>query len=329
MSDARANSPKRLIDYLKLAADHLRAKGVDSHRLDAELLMAEALGASRVELYTNHDRPLSRDEVDRFRDLLRRRAAREPIAYILGQREFWSLSLIVDRRVLIPRPETETLVETAVKACTGRLAGPAVPTRYESDAAEAAPPDAAEAPSQAPRQVPTMHRRVLDLGTGSGAIAVAMAVELPGIDIVASDESAASLEVAPRNAERHGVSERIDFRFGDLFSAVGDDEVFDVIVSNPPYCKDAELAEMEPEVRDWEPRGALFGGPDGMRETGRIIAGAPVHLSADGWLVLEVGTQGAEVRAKLEREGWRDVRTVRDLSGRERVVVGRRPAGGK
>jgi len=312
----------------------LRAKGVENDRLDAELLLAEALGMSRVELYTNHERPLSTEEVDRFRELLRRRAAREPVAYILGKREFWSLELAVDRRVLIPRPETETLVEAAVRACTGRLLASRTPTHYEADAVgtgdgavepsvvESALRDAKMQPGSA---IPLLAERVLDLGTGSGAVAVALAVELPGLAIVATDESAATLEVAPRNAARHGVTERIDFRCGDLFDALDDDELFDVIVSNPPYVKDDEILLMEPEVRDWEPRGALFSGADGMRETTRIIDGASRHLRPDGWLLLEVGTQADDVRERLLGRGWRDVRSFCDLAGRDRVVAARRP----
>jgi release factor glutamine methyltransferase len=334
VSTQRNEPPKRLLDYLKLAGDHLRAKGVENDRLDAELLLADALGMSRVELYTNHERPLSTAEVDRFRDLLRRRAAREPVAYILGRREFWSLELAVDRRVLIPRPETETLVEAAVRACTGRLAANAGPTRYETETEagdEVAEPLAAEPSPVAPTPklactVPLRAERLLDIGTGSGAIAVALAVELPGLAIVATDESAATLEVAPRNAARHGVAERIDFRCGDLFAALEGDELFDVIVSNPPYVKDHEISAMEPEVKDWEPRGALFSGADGMRESARIIDGAARHLTPDGWLILEVGTQVDDVRARLASGGWRDVRSFPDLAGRDRVVVARRPA---
>lgn len=324
------SAPKQLIDFLRLADDHLRAKGIESHRLDAELLMSEVLGLARVELYTNYERPLSREEIDRFRELLRRRAAREPVAYILGAREFWSLELLVDRRVLIPRPETETLVAAAVDACTGRLDPPNEPTRYEA-APETEPDEIDTGTGVSPKEpsVGLVDARVLDLGTGSGAIAIALAVELPGLRIVASDESAATLEVAPRNAIRHEVAERIDFRCGDLFATLQDDEIFDVIVSNPPYCKDGEIAAMEPEVRDWEPRGALFSGPDGMRETRRIIAGAPRHLTQSGWLLLEVGTQAADVRAALAAAGWRDIRTVRDLGGEERVVAARTPGGAR
>lgn len=334
MSTQRNEPPKRLLDYLKLAGNHLRAKGIESDRLDAELLLSEALGMTRVELYTHHERPLSTAEVDRFRDLLRRRAAREPVAYILGRREFWSLEFAVDRRVLIPRPETETLVETAVRACTGQLGASAGPTRYEADAptvddAVGESEDSCGAPeAEVRRAVRLLAERLLDIGTGSGAIAVALAVELPELSIVATDESAATLEVAPRNAARHGVAERIDFRCGDLFAAIGEEEVFDVIVSNPPYVKDHEVSEMEPEVRDWEPRGALFSGIDGMRETARIIDGAALHLKPDGWLILEVGTQAADVRQRLTRGGWRDVRSVPDLAGRDRVVAARRPIDG-
>jgi release factor glutamine methyltransferase len=336
VSTQRNEPPKRLLDYLRLAGDHLRVKGVENERLDAELLLADALGMSRVELYTNHERPLSIAEVDRFRELLRRRAAREPVAYILGKREFWSLELAVDRRVLIPRPETETLVETAVRACTGGLAPNTGPTRYELDAATTTgaiaelpadgPLPAESRPKAKPaRNVPLLAERVLDLGTGSGAIAVALAVELPGLSIVATDESAATLEVAPRNAARHGVAERIDFRCGDLFDALESEELFDVIVSNPPYVKDHEISAMAPEVRDWEPRGALFSGADGMRETARIIDGAARHLKTDGWLILEVGTQADDVRARLARDGWRNVRSFPDLAGHDRVVAARRP----
>jgi len=336
VSDANTSPPKLLIDFLKLASDHLATKGIDSARLDAELLLADALGLTRMQLYTSHDRPLAAEEVDRFRTLLRRRATREPVAYILGRREFWSLEFAVDRRVLIPRPETETLVDAAVRACTGTLAASSTPTTYDAvpaagdddasdiDSVEAAASPRREESKKATRAALVVDR-VLDIGTGSGAIAVALAVELPGLALVATDESAASLEVAPRNAAKHGVEERIEFRRGDLFDALESSDVFDVIVSNPPYCKESEVADMEPEVREWEPKGALVGGGDGMSATARIIDGAPRHLAANGWLLLEVGTQAGDVRSRLERGGWRDIRTLHDLAGRDRVVVARPP----
>ena len=339
--------PERLLDFLELAAGHLEAKGVDTARLDAELLLARALGASRVELYTSYDRVLKEGEISAFRELLRRRAAREPVAYILGSREFWSLDFDVDRRVLIPRPETELLVETAIKACRGELEESSEPLRYEPDApvvyepedeqsdgetSEAADNGAARANAGAESNgapgkavLPLVADRVLDIGTGSGAIAVSLAVELPGLSIVATDESAAAMEVAPANADRHGVGERVAFSRGDLFENLEAGECFDVIVSNPPYCKAAELADMEPEVREWEPTGALVSGPEGMDVTGRLVAGAPEHLSREGWLILEVGTQADAVRELLTDKGWRSVRVFRDLAGRERVVAGKAP----
>ena len=285
--------PQRLLDYLTLAQEHLGAKGVESARLDAELLLADTLGLTRVELYTNYDRPLQKEEVDRFRDLLRRRAMREPVAYILGRREFWSLDFEVDRRVLIPRPETETLVEAALEVLGARTSG-------------AAP-------------------ALLDLGTGSGALAIALAVEIPALRVVATDIAAAALEVAPRNAARHDVADRIDFRQGDLYAAVREDERFDAVVSNPPYCRRAELAGLEPEVREWEPGCALVSGTDGMDVTRRIVAGAGKFLAPDGWLLVEVGTQAEDVRDLMTKERWRDVRAFDDLAGRVRVVGAQPP----
>jgi len=300
-------SPKRLLDYLNLAREYLETKGIESARLDAELMLAEVLGLSRIELYTNHDRPLAEPEVAAFRELLRRRAGREPVAYILGRREFWSLDLEVDRRVLIPRPETELLVEQALRALRGQLADGSRPTEQLAQAAK------------------SLDARVLDVGTGSGAIAVALAVESDGLRLVATDCSHASLELAPRNAERHGVAARIEFRHGDLFEPLDADERFDVIVSNPPYCKQGELEQMAPEVRSWEPMLALVSGEDGMGATRRMIDEAPAHLQDDGWMLVEVGTQADQVRLHFEQSGWRDVSTFKDLAGHDRVVAAKPP----
>jgi release factor glutamine methyltransferase len=231
------------------------------------------------------------------------------VAYILGRREFWSLDLEVDRRVLIPRPETELLVETALRAL-GR----------DLDDTGHTPLDQVRA------KVAISEARVLDIGTGSGAVAVALAVEGQNLRLVATDQSHASLELAPRNAERHGVSERIEFRQGDLFGAVSAQEKFDLIVSNPPYVTTSEVDLMEPEVKSWEPASALVSGADGMNTTRRMIDGASVHLDADGWLLIEVGTQAGEVRAHFEAGGWRDVTTLKDLASRDRVVAAKPPA---
>ncbi|RMD83853.1 MAG: HemK family protein methyltransferase [Candidatus Dadabacteria bacterium] len=152
-----------------------------------------------------------------------------------------------------------------------------------------------------------------------------MAVELPNAQIVATDVSAAVLEVAPKNAARHGVADRIEFRCGDLFDPIASGERFDLIVSNPPYCREDELEELEPEVKSWEPAGALVAGPDGMATSARLIAEAPAYLVEDGWLLLEVGTQAEQVRRAFVEGGWRDVRTTADLARRPRVVGGMRP----
>jgi len=292
MSEPGKQTPSRLLEYLELAAGHLEAKGIESARLDAELLLADVLALERVELYTNYDRPLQPSEVDRFRELLRRRAAREPVAYITGRKPFWTLNLVVDRRVLIPRPETETLVEVALDIIKER---------------------AAERP------------RILDLCTGSGAVAVALARELADATVAAADRSAAALEIAPENARLHGVEDRVAFHEGDLFSAFSNGERFDLIVSNPPYVKDDELGETEPEIRNWEPQIALAGGADGMSVTARIIEDAPAYLAEDGWLLLEVGTQADAVLERFRSAGWRTVRTTQDLASRDRVVAAQAP----
>ncbi len=290
MSEARAPAPSKLLEFLELATSHLESKGVDTPRLDAELLLADVLGMARVELYTNYDRPLERTEVDRFRDVLRRRASREPVAYITGRKPFWTLDLIVDRRVLIPRPETETLVEVALDVLGEREF------------------DEGDGP------------RVLDLCTGSGAVAIALARERADVRVVATDCSAAALEIAPENARLHGVDDRVSFAEGDLFAALPAGQRFDLIVSNPPYIKSTELGDTEPEVREWEPELALVSGNDGMDVTARIIDGAADWIAPAGRLLLEVGTQADAVRQRLEGSGWTSIRTTRDLASRDRVV---------
>lgn len=290
MSTDEKPGPRTLLDYLRLTTDFLAAKKIDSARLDAELLLGEVLGLARVQLYTNFERPLAREEVDRYRELVRRRAAREPVAYILGRREFWSLDFEIDRRVLVPRPDTELLVELAVAALQTR-AGAA-----------------------------TLH--VADVGTGSGAVAVAIAKEVPNARVVATDKSQAALEVAPRNADRHGVADRIEFVSGDLCAPLRGREPFDLIVSNPPYVKADEVAALDPEIRDWEPRLALVSGADGMDATRALVESALQVLAPGGSLWVEVGSQAGAVRECFVSNGYADVRVHRDLAGSDRVVNG-------
>ncbi len=286
-----AEAPRVLLDYLKLATGFLEGKGIDGARLDAEVLLAHALGLSRVELYTNFDRPLAADEVDRFRELLRRRGTREPAAYITGEREFWSLAFTVDRRVLVPRPETEHLVEWGL------------------DAARELAEDSSGA-----------GLNILDVGTGSGAVAVALARELPGARFVASDRSAAALELAPANARRHEVADRIEFVCAETFAGMDARGPFDLIVSNPPYITSAEYRELPTDVRDFEPRPALEAGADGLEVLAPLVAGARALLRSGAFLLLEVGTQADAVARLFEGGGYRDVAVRKDLAGHARIV---------
>ena len=282
-----------VLRMMEWSGAYLEEKGVVRGRLDAEHLLADVLGLGRLDLYLQFDRPLVAAELDRYRPLLRRRAKREPLQYILGRAAFRELDLEVDGRVLIPRPETEILLDEALE-WAGVHAG-------------------AEA-------------RGLDLGTGSGAIALSLVLEGPFDSVVATDCSQAALDVARRNAEAAGLSEKLDFRLGSFFEPVRETEVFDLVVSNPPYVAEGDAPSLEPEVREWEPGDALFAGPDGLVALRAIVAGAGPRLRRGGLLALEVGLgQAGPVMAMLEDTGeYVDVRVRRDLTGRERMVLSRR-----
>jgi release factor glutamine methyltransferase len=272
------------------SAEYLSGKGVDRARLDAEYLLAHALGLKRLDLYLQHDRPLNAGELDLFRPLLKRRAGREPLQYILGHQPFRDLELRVDRRVLIPRPETEVLVDEVLRW------------------ARAGDREGLEA---------------LDLGTGSGAIALSLAAEGPFERVVGTDVSPEALQVADLNRVASGLEHAVELRSGRDFDAVRPGERFDVVVSNPPYVAEREREELEPEVLDWEPGTALFAGPDGLDVVRRIVAGAPARLRQGGLLALEVGAaQARVVEGLLEGAGgWQEVTVRADLAGRERIVL--------
>jgi release factor glutamine methyltransferase len=259
-------------------------RGIASARLDAEVLLAHVLGKTRVALYTGFDQPLEEPELARYRELIKRRLAGEPVAYLVGEQEFWSLPLTVDPRVLIPRRDTETLVEV------GRRAG---------------------------------GRRLADVATGSGALALALAKELPEAAVVATDLSEDALTVARANVARHHLEARVELRAGDLLAPLGE-ETFDLIVSNPPYVRTGELAGLAPEVKH-EPRRALDGGADGLDLLRRLVPGARDRLAEGGTLAVEHGfDQGAAVRALFAAAGYRDVKTTPDLAALERVTEGKR-----
>ncbi len=275
-----------VLDVVRWTTERFSARGLATPRLDAELLAAHAFGLSRVELYTQFDRPLRPEELDAFRDLVKRRQAGEPVAYLSGKKEFWSLALAVDRRVLVPRPDTETLVEEAL---------------------ERLPEDAAI--------------RVVDVGTGSGAIAVVLATSRPKAVVFATDVSTDALAVATANARRLGAA--ITFRQGDLLRAMEGEAPFDLIVANLPYVPSGDLPGLAPDLAS-EPALALDGGCDGLDVVRRLVAQAPRHLCPGGWLMLEIGAgQAAATIDLLQVAGFGEVGTRRDLGAIERVVRGR------
>ncbi len=274
-----------LAEVLRRSTQYLEDRGSPTARLDAELLLAHGLGVSRIELYTGHDRPLTDAELDVCRELVRRRGDREPVAYIVGTRGFRHLDLKVDSCVLVPRPETELVVDRCLELLR--------------DAADPA---------------------VLDVGTGSGAIALAIASELPAARVTATDISPAALDVAWANAVALGLA--VEMRQGDLLDGMGDRR-FDLIVSNPPYVSEQEIEGLEPEVAVHEPRLATVAG-DGLDAYRRLLPDAREHLTDGGWLVLECGAGQAEwLAAELDRLGYGAADVARDLAGIERVVSAR------
>jgi release factor glutamine methyltransferase len=269
-------------EALRASTEFLAGKGVASPRVDAEHLVAKALGVSRLDLYLQHDRELTEGELAHARELVRRRGTREPLAYVLGEWGFRRLTLATDRRALIPRPETEVVVER----CLAHLAGIEEP-------------------------------EVLDVGVGSGAIALAIADEHPGARVRAIDASADALALAAENAERTGL--QVDLVEHDLDAGLPGGP-YDLVVSNPPYVLPEEIDALEPEVRDWEPRQALVG----RSVTERIARAAPAVLRSGGWLVLEVADGRAAAAAEaLTALGFQSVNRSPDLTERERVVEGR------
>jgi release factor glutamine methyltransferase len=274
-----------VLKVLTWTKGYLAEKGVENARLEAEWLLCAALGLDRVGLYVNFDRPLTEAELAAYRGMVMRRARREPLQYILGTQEFMGLEFEVSSAVLIPRHDTETLVEEAV-----RLGGDA--------------------------------KRILDMGAGSGCIAVTLAKKLPGAELFGVEKSPEALAIARRNAERQGTA--VTLREGSLFEPFTG-ERFDLIVSNPPYIPTGVIAELQPEVRDHEPRGALDGGPDGLAFYRVIIPAALDYLNTGGWLLVEVGAgQAEQVRALFGETGkFGELFTARDQGGIERVVGGR------
>lgn len=277
---------------VKWATDDFKARGLDSPRLDAELLLGKVLGIDRIRIITDASRPLTAGELADYRTLIKRRRGHEPVAYLLGHREFYGRSFQVDRSVLIPRPDTETLVEVALRR-------------------------------SAPR---SLYGRLLDLCTGSGCVAITLARERPSWHIDGVDLSPEAVATARRNALRLGAVWNVRWLVGDLFAPLGQGRPYDVITANPPYIPDREVEELDPGIRDHEPRLALSGGDDGLSLTRRIASEAPRHLAPGGVLAVEImaGTSEAVV-ALLEQEKFQRIEVARDYSGHDRVVSGVRP----
>ncbi|MBB83626.1 MAG: protein-(glutamine-N5) methyltransferase, release factor-specific [Deltaproteobacteria bacterium] len=303
MSAAGAGREKTwtVLELLTWTTDYFKRAGIDSARLDAEVLLAHALETERLRLYIDYEKPVLQEERDAYRVLVQKRAQeRIPVSQLLGEREFWSLGFKVTRDVLTPRPETETLVEWALSKAT-------------TDTQEGG--QASEQPGDL---------RILDLGTGSGAIALALASELPHAALTATDLSPAALQVAAKNADELRTGERIRFLEGDLFEPVAKEE-FDLIVSNPPYVAREDESSLPPELSH-EPEIALFAGPDGLDVIRRLVAEAGDHLSSGGWLGIELSSEQAdEVEGLLTEAGFTDVERRFDLASRARVVGARWP----
>jgi release factor glutamine methyltransferase len=287
----------KTLDLLKVTTEHFKKKNIESSRLDAEILLAHTLGCKRIDLYVHFDRPVPPEKLAAFREVVRQRSAGKPVKYILGKCEFMSLEFTVNESVLIPRPETEVVVEAAIEKL--------------------------QAMTDRPEPL------VLDLGTGSGCIAVSIAVEIRNARLIATDVSSEALAVAKTNAERHGVAGRIQFLQGDFLDAVagaGIEGLVDLVVSNPPYVSEAELPTLPPEVRLYEPKTALVAGPDGLAACKKIVPGAPAFLRPGGWLVLEMGRgQFESVRALAEAAGgYEEISAVKDALNIDRAFLARK-----
>jgi len=289
MSNDEAWTVLRLLSW---TTEYLGKHGSDSPRLDAEVLLAQSLDCPRIELYTRFGEEPGEETKAAFRDLVRRRAEGMPVAYLVGHREFFSLDFQVTPDVLIPRPETEDLVVAAIDLAKG-----------------------------------AQHNvTVCDVGTGSGIIAVSMAKQLPGCRVTAVDICGKALEVAKANATTHGVCDQIEFLLGDLFAPVPADRTFDLVLSNPPYVADGETNQMAPETLRFEPRGALFAGPQGTEVIERLVAAAPDRLEPGGHLLVEISPMIHDAVRDIVQSSDQLVlgETIKDLAGHHRVVVAQR-----
>ena len=292
-------SPKTwtIKNLLKVTTGYLQEKQIENPRMTAEVLLAHQLNIDRVTLYINFDQPLNESEISGYRSLIKRRLQREPLQYITGAQEFWSLDFIVNPQVLIPRPESELLVELAIN--------------------QLKPPNAFE--NHPPK--------ILDLGTGCGALAISLAKEVQEAKIWATDISSGALKLANLNAKKHGVADRIKFKHGDLWNPlINQDITFDIIISNPPYIACEEYNDLPPEIRDYEPRSALDGKGDGMYYIEKILKGGLHFLNTGGLILLEMAPDQTNEALSLigQIKGYGESSRIKDYSHRYRVVMAQR-----
>lgn len=318
---------------LKWTADYFAQHGVDTPRLDAEILLAKAMGCERIGLYTKFMEPASDEVRTTYRDFVKRRAAGEPTAYLTGEKEFYSLTFKVTPDTLIPRPETEHLVIETLDIIKKQELGKPEEKKNETDeiaeqTSENTVTDAETGETYikfVPRANPLQDvaLNILDVGTGSGIIPITLAKQLPSCRFVAVDISQPALEVAKQNAQLHSVSDRIEFRYSDLFSAIKSEEKFDFILSNPPYIGEEERETLDASVRDFEPAGALFSGPKGTDLIEKLLDQAPDQLKPGGWLLFELSPiihdQVLSILTKSPILTY--IKTVNDFAGLPRVVV--------
>ncbi len=283
------NRTWRIIDVLLWTSSYFESKSIEAPRASAELLLSHVLNMERIGLYINHDKPLSENELSEFKNLIKRRAAREPVFYILGYKEFWSLNIDVTKDVLIPRPETELLVEETLKLIS----------EDNNDF------------------------NILELGAGSGAISIALAHERAHPIFFASDISIKALRLSMQNALKYSLDKRISFFISDWFAALKKKEMFDIIVSNPPYIKHDDIKNLEPEIRRYEPLRALDGGEDGMVCIKNIVSDAFNYLKKGGKLVLEIGFDQREKIEKLVSKirDYDNLIFFKDYSNYDRVAM--------
>jgi release factor glutamine methyltransferase len=336
-----------ILAILRWTADYFRSKGVSEPRAAAEILLAHTLGLSRLDLYLRYDQPLNQEELARFKALVVRRREGEPVAYLTGRREFWSLDIQVTPAVLIPRPETETLVAAALEAVKDFRGGGEGLSQAGTPAPLAPAPSPEPSPSTPYRGVggefegragesfvrasPSPPLKIypcrgLEIGVGSGALVIALAKELPSMSWVGVDLSGAALAVARANGRRHAVLDRVHLLRADLFAALKPNAAFTLLVANLPYVPRAEWERLPREIKAFEPPEALLGGEDGLDLIRPLVRQAPRYVMGGGWLLVEVGDkQASEVAALMaETRAYDRIETVKDFSGIDRVVKARR-----